>query len=389
MINKSKTLLFIILLFSLTFFACNQESNTELQKSVNTENTELAATPTFSENTNQEKTEIVVTDSLGRKVTVNATPEKIIIAGKSSLIVSDAIYLFTSVTNKIVGLGQTNQGLGDFYTHIAPNFSTTQRLPHSVSAEEIASYQPDIVFIKEAVYNDLGKKLEQLQIPVFCMRLEYPEDYLEEIKNLGELFNETDRANYIISEYNRRIEKTEALLMDYKNQDKQRILLLYATSKDGILAFNIPPKDWIQTSITEAAGGIPVWKEQNISNNWQIVSFEQIAAWDPDRIFIISYKTPATSFLSAIKQDPIWANLKAYKSDSIQTFPSDFYSWAQPDTRWILGLQWLAYTLHAPEKIKTEFTEEMNSFFEKLYGIHDNVVIEDINTRFLSAIQAN
>jgi iron complex transport system substrate-binding protein len=61
--------------------------------------------------------------------------------------------------------------------------------------------------------------------------------------------------------------------------------------------------------------------------------------------------------------------LRATQNDQLHAFPGDLYGWDQPDTRWILGLTWLAGQLH-PEKFPNlEITAEAREFYHTLYGM--------------------
>jgi len=324
-------------------------------------------------------------DSLGNQVTLDKRPESIVIAGKATLIPADAVFFFESYNTSIKALGITDQGLGDFYRLYLSDIK--DRLPHTVSAEEIAGTSPDLVIIKDRNYNSIGKQLEKLGIPVFTMYLESPEDYIKEIIELGNLFSEPETARTITELYENWLQTISSRTEPLSPEEKEDILLLYANSSDGITSFQIPPASWIQTFITREAGGNPVWADSAVTNNWQLVSFEQISAWDPDRIYIISYKTPAAVYLKEIEQSPLWENLSAYRNGFISTFPADFHNWAQPDTRWILGLQWLAKELHPELFADLQIEMQISSFYRDLYNIDDPAVIEELLTRFSSSLK--
>ncbi len=324
-------------------------------------------------------------DSLGNQVTLKKRPESIVIAGKATLIPADAVVLFESYNKSIKALGITNQGLGDFYTLYLSNVQ--DRMPHTVSAEEIAGTSPDLVIIKDRNYNSIGKQLEKLGIPVFAMSLENPEDYIDEIIELGNLFSEQETARNIVQLYESWLETVSSRIELLSPEEKEDILLLYANSSDGITSFQIPPAAWIQTFITREAGGNPVWADSAVTNNWQLVSFEQISAWDPDRIYIISYNKPAAVYLEEIQQSSLWENLSAYRNGYISTFPADFHNWAQPDTRWILGLQWLAKNLHPELFADLQIEAQVSSFYRDLYNIDDPAIIEELLSRFSSSLK--
>ncbi len=123
-------------------------------------------------------------------------------------------------------------------------------------------------------------------------------------------------------------------------------MILYYNEKDGAIAFNVPPLSWMQTLIVQTAGGNPVWADANPVDSWTKVSLEQVAAWNPDIIFIVAYFNPVDDVVASLKADPQWQALDAVKNDKIFGFATDVYSWDQPDTRWILGLTWVAGKLH-------------------------------------------
>ena len=120
------------------------------------------------------------------------------------------------------------------------------------------------------------------------------------------------------------------------------MLLLYRTERDGDVAFNAPPAGWMQTALVRLAGGRPVWTESALGKGWTKVGFEQIAAWNADRILMVAYSDDVESVRARLSADPQWRGLRAVKQGRLASFPGDLHSWDQPTTRWILGLLWLA-----------------------------------------------
>lgn len=332
-------------------------------------------------------TEAVYTadDILGRTVTLTQKPESIVIAGKATMIVADALSLFPSYQKRVIGLGVTDQGLGDFYQNFNDKASPA-RFPHSVQPEEIAGLQPDLVLIKSKNFPTLGDQLEKLGIPVFPMELESIESYYKEIRALGSLLGESERAEEITQWYQSKTDAVSAKISDHNKDSGEKVLMLYATVSDGITSFQIPPASWIQTDMVEMSGGNPVWTEEAVGGYWQKVSFEQIAAWDPDRIYIISYKVPALLFIDEVKNSPLWKELTSYKTGRITAFPADFHNWAQPDTRWILAVQWLARDLYPGLFQDASSEDEIEEFYRELYGFTDDSVIEDLKARYKGSL---
>jgi len=152
-------------------------------------------------------------------------------------------------------------------------------------------------------------------------------------------------------------------------EQKPHTLLLYYTDKDGTIAFNVPPMSWMQTWQVQTAGGTPVWEDANPGNGWAVVNLEQIAAWNPEYVFIVSYFVPVNDVVAQLKADPQWQALDAVKNNKLIGFATDLYSWDQPDTRWALGLTWLAGKLHPDLFPSLDITTEARTFYGELYGM--------------------
>jgi iron complex transport system substrate-binding protein len=73
----------------------------------------------------------------------------------------------------------------------------------------------------------------------------------------------------------------------------------------------------------------------------------------------------------ALAADPRFSGLKAVKSGRLAGFPQDFYSWDQPDTRWILGLQWAAKRIHPGLFADISMRTQTAAFFAFCYGIDE------------------
>ncbi len=59
-----------------------------------------------------------------------------------------------------------------------------------------------------------------------------------------------------------------------------------------------------------------------------------------------------------------WKELSAVKNGQLKAFPVDFYSWDQPDSRWILGLKWLAKQVHPELFTDLDIKETTKSFYK-------------------------
>lgn len=385
MLRKSLLILSFLLVSMLLLTACSTTETPSAQIiPVTVTPPEEATTQPPQEGS--EQVQITIQDALGRTVTLDKAPERIVLAGKAVIMVTDAVYTFPGAGSRIVGISNTNQGRGDFVSILDPNYAQKVTLANDVGPEQVAALQPDLVILKSFLAESLGGPLETLGIPVVYLNLETPEQYRSDLATLGQVFQNEARAQELIDYYDETTAKVASATAGMDEAEKPRVLMLYYSEKEGNVAFNVPPKGYIQTFLVETAGGIPVWLDIELGSGWTKVSLEQIAAWDPDQVYVISYTKNAELVVDDLKMDPNWQGLKAVSGEQIYAFPADFYSWDQPDVRWALGLQWLAAKIHPDLWPDFNSVQAAMGFFEKLYGI-DNTTVLELITPLMTGIQ--
>jgi len=318
---------------------------------------------------------ITLTDGLDRTVTFEQVPQRVVIAGRATVMVQDTVYLFPETSQRLVALENRKQSACDFLPVIDPLFEQKTILEMNAGPEQITPTQPDVVILKSFMAESLGNPLEELGIPVVYLDLESPERYYQDITALGQLFNAPDRAEELLAFYQDRVKLVEQTMAPLTDAEKPTVLLLQHSDSGDEVAFEVPPATWLQTYMVETAGGVPVWLEASEQGGWTVVSFEQIAAWNPDQIYIVSYDADSAAIVDDLKSNPLWAELDAVKSDQIYGFAADFYSWDQPDTRWILGMLWLATKVHPELTADIDIMAEIEAFYTQLYSL-DQATIE-------------
>lgn len=313
---------------------------------------------------------IVLTDALGRTVTLPALPQRVVVAGRGVALLADAIYLFPESLERVVAVSRTSQSPdGDFLALVDQRLPEKIAFETSVGAEQVVTARPDVVVLKPYMQEALGNPLEALGIPVVYLSMETPQEYQRDLQTLGLLFGNSQRADEVWDFYQQHLDQVGSALEDLTDEQKPRVLLLYYSDRDGQVAFNVAPKNWLQTIMTELAGGVPVWTDIELGSGWTKVNLEQIASWDADRIFIIAYTANPQQVVENLLQDPQWQALRAVQEGHLYAFPRDYYSWDQPDPRWILGLRFLSYRLHPEVFPNLDLTAETREFFEQLYGL--------------------
>jgi iron complex transport system substrate-binding protein len=319
--------------------------------------------------------EVMVTDALERTLIFPQQPRRFVIAGRATTLLADAFYMFPEAGQRLTGIERRNQSENDFLPLIDPAYDDKTFLESNAGPEQIAPLKPDVVLLKSFMAGKLGQPLEQLGIPVVYVDLENPEQYSRDIAILGQLLSNPARAQEILDFYQQRVDRVQQAMTGLTDEQKPSVLLLQHSDRGGEVAFSVPPAAWLQTTITELAGGTPVWTEASEKGGWTVVGFEQIAAWNPDQIYIINYFSDPVAVVEQLKADPKWQELKAAQNEQLFAFAKDFYSWDQPDSRWILGLQWLATKIQPERAAKIDLRQAINEFYTQMYGL-DPATIE-------------
>ena len=367
--NSSKLTLFLPLFFLLLAACSPATANPDQAPAGEVPFTPTAESAALEEDMAAEPSDITLTDASGNELSFSAPPERLVFAGRASQILIHAAYLFPEAIDRVAGMEQRVQRKTSMLPLIDPKYEQKTQFERDAAAEQIAPVHPDAVLMKTYMAERLGDPLEQLDIPVIYLDLETPEQFFRDVESLGALFDNPERAEEVKSFYQARLDQVETALNGLKLEDRPSVLLIQYDTRSGEVAFNVPSANWLQTVIVILAGGEPVWTEAVTSGGWTVVNFEQIAAWDPDLIMVVNYFDDPGIAVAELRKDPKWQALRATQEDNIFAFPGDFLSWDQPDTRWILGLQWLATKIQPDRFESLDLLDEVKTFYKEMYGL--------------------
>jgi iron complex transport system substrate-binding protein len=324
---------------------------------------------------------ITVVDALGREVKLPGPAQRIVIAGRSNFMLNDAVYAFPTAAQRVLALTKSTQAAQAFVGLLDPDAATKMCFMADAAAEEIAAEQPDLVLLKSYMQESLGAPLEQLGIPIIYLDLENPEQYKRDLATLGQALGNPERAESLWTYYGEILERVAEGTEGLTAAQKPRVLVLQYSDKGGGVAFKVPPASWIQTQMVELTGGAPVWTAAAQGGGWAVVNLEQIAAWNPDQIYLINYFGSAVDVATRLQADPQWAEMAAVRAGQLYPFVGDYNSWDQPDTRWGLGLLWLAQHIQPERFADVDIRAEVIHFFETFYGLDHSTIEAEILAR--------
>ncbi|MBI9043654.1 MAG: ABC transporter substrate-binding protein [Anaerolineaceae bacterium] len=320
--------------------------------------------------------QILLQDVTGRDIKLDGIPERIVVIGKGTYMPIHLMIMFPEAVDTIVAVESKTDNISTFLEILHPNFDAIM-IEWNAGPEQIAAYAPDLVIAKGYTETDVAKSLSLLDIPVVYLGMETPQQYEKDIRLLGKIFANGDRAEEIVDFYETKLGYIEDKVSELKDSEKPEVLVLEYNNRAGDIAVNVPPEEWIQTQEVKMAGGNPIWvPDLKTGSGWQITNFEQIALWDAKQIFlIVSFPMDPEEVFEELKNDSQWEKLQAVRDEQLYVFPTDLNEWDNPDPRWLLGTTWLAKRMHPDLFQDLDMKTEIIEYFSTLYGM-DKASIE-------------
>lgn len=294
---------------------------------------------------------VKVTDQLGREVTIEKKPEKIV----SGYYISTSLLIALGLEDNLVGI-EAKADSRPIYKLAA---SQLLELPSVGTAknfdlEGCAALNPDLVILP-AKLKDSIPALEELGIKVLAVNPESGDLLNEAIDIISKATGTTQIAyalkyfsNNLLSEISKAVE----------GSDKPSVYL----SSNGTFTAAAGAKMY-QNTIIENAGGTNAAAEIT-DTSWAKVSYEQINKWNPDVIVIAS---DADYTVEDVLSDSAVSQVTAVKEKRVYKMPDSFESWDSPVPSGVLGTAWLANKLH-PDKYSDEAYEKaVKDFYQTFY----------------------
>jgi len=271
-----------------------------------------------------------LTDGLGRKVTINRPPQRIISTVPSNteilydLGLKDKVIAVTShcgktcdITGKTVIGGWSDQTIVD----------------------KIVELKPDLVLAFGGLQSPLATQLEKRNITTFVFFPETVEQTLEQILSVGKLTGTRKAAYGIVNRCRNNLKKIEEKFHDIPAEKRLKALRLMSTE-----AMVIGSKSF-QSDILKRAGGINIFEDNEEA--YPIVSLEDVRRKDPD--IIIFNRDNEGEVIKWFLEQPGWNELRAAKERRLMSISCDYI--CHPNTRIDKTVEILA-TRFYPERFK-------------------------------------
>lgn len=301
----------------------------------------------------EEPAAITVTDQAGREVTLEAPAKKVV----SSYYISTALLIALGCEEDLVGIEMKGDSR-PLYHMAAPRLLELPAVGSGkgINIEETAALDPDVVILPKRLEENVAA-FETLEIPVVVVNPETKKEFEECVSLLAEITGMEETGEELLNYYHEKMEFASELT---KDAPKPSVYL--ASGSDYLQTCT---SKMYQNDLISMAGGVSVSADLE-DTYWAQISAEQLAAWNPDYIFGVSY---ADYGLDSFTENEGLAQVEAVKNGQVYTFPSKIEAWDYPTPSSVLGVLWLTSVLH-PELYSTEeYRKEAAEFYQKFFGI--------------------
>jgi iron complex transport system substrate-binding protein len=281
---------------------------------------------------------VEVTDSAGRHVTIPATIQRVMPAGPPA-----ALLLYALAPEKLIGWPsalspETQALLPPAYAGLPVIGRLTSKKPPT--AQAIAQLHPDIILDIGDVEPDYAALADKIQretgIPylLFDGRLAHTPEIL---RRLGPLLGEATAGQRLADYAEGEQKQIDAGLATLPTAERPGVY--YARGATGL---QTGPAGSLLGEIVDMAGGRNLAPPTGSSAPAK-TSLAEIARWDPDVVI-----TQDAGLYRAMPSDAGWRALRAVQAHHVYLAPELPFGWIDepPGINRLLGLRWLATTLH-------------------------------------------
>lgn len=271
---------------------------------------------------------IRVTDDLGRTVTLDAVPQRV-------------VSLAPSVTEILFAVGAGPQVVGstsfcDFPPEAADLPEIGGFSASSISVEAIVGLAPDLVIAGTARQQPVAEQLAQLGIPVVVLAPASFDAVYNSILQVGALTGTSDQAAQVVAAMQARVSAVTAVVATIPAEARPSIY--WEVTDDPLMAAG--PRTFIDQMIG-LVGATNIFADA--SEAYPQVNAETVFERDPQVILGPDSHGDALT-LAAVAARPGWAEIKAVRDGRVYTLDGDSVS--RPGPRLADAIELLAATLY-------------------------------------------
>ncbi|WP_457629084.1 ABC transporter substrate-binding protein [Oceanithermus sp.] len=236
---------------------------------------------------------LVVTDDLGRQVTIPAEPQRIVV-------------MLPSATETLCSIGACDKIVAtDDYSNWPPEVADKPKAGglYNPNVELIASFEPDLVIGSK--YGKLTEALDQLGITVYAVNTQTYDDIFRTARNLGRLVNREAEAEALVARINQQVYALESQAA--KATDRPTVYY-----EIDATPYTVGPNSFIGSLIKKARGENIIPAELGL---FPKISPELVVEKDPE--VIVLGDAPYGVTAAKIAERPGWAGIRAIQDGRV------------------------------------------------------------------------
>ncbi|WP_416148812.1 ABC transporter substrate-binding protein [Salipaludibacillus sp. HK11] len=279
----------------------NNEGNSSTEVNSNNENTAEA---------DERSEEQTLTDSLGNDVVIPANPERIIASYLEDYLVALDV---TPVAQWSISEGAGIQG------YLQEDLNGVETIPFDLPFEAVTSFNPDLHIVGSGDTVSDGKYEQYAKIaPTYVVATENSENWRENLTEIAEVLNLTDKADQVLENYDKKAEESQEKIKNAIGEDPVAAIWLtgdqFFVVSEGLSSGAVLYGD-LGLSSPEVVKEI----SKTATADWSPISLEELAELETEHIFLInSNQEDGLELL----EDPLWQNIPAVKNNHVYEFES-------------------------------------------------------------------
>ena len=300
-----------------------------------------------------------VTDSAGRSIPVPARVERVFPAGPPA-----AVMLYTLAPDLLLGWPRANRPQECAYmlpdVCARPEVGRVTGRGNTANLEAVLALKPDLILdvgsTNETFVSLAARVQDQTGIPYALLDGRFVA-LTTAYRKLGQLIGRQATAEDLADYASRTLTAISERIANVKAEQRPRVY--YARGPRGLVtglggSINVETIELIGRNV---AGGAP----GGLAN----VSIEQVLLWNPDVIVTIDLE-----FSNAVRNDPLWASVKAVRDNQVHLSPEMPFGWVDfpPSINRLIGLWWLAKILY-PERFPEDLRVLARDFYARFYHV--------------------
>lgn len=347
--------IFIVALCAFGLFALNGASLPDFIAEL------LSEKPSVSDTSSDAEKTQIITDSLGREVSVPVVPTHI--AAMDAF--SANVCVLTGAGEHLSGAPRgvtSNKLLQELFSELDSVESLTG---NSVNAESLLAAKTDVVFIRRDLYENGEEvaKLDKLDIPYVVVDYTTIDEQMNAINLVGQVCGGTaqEKALKLTEYFQKTVQLVEEKAQDIPDKNRKRV---YHSINDPLLTDGASSLgfDWI-TRV--GAVDVSAQEDKAADKNDYTATLEQVYVWNPD--VVICNTVDAKKQILA---DAQWQGIDAVSSGQVYSLPVSASRWGQRgDPETFLGMLWLGKTLYPEQYEDVDIKDTVISYYRDVVGI--------------------